>query len=136
MSECTASKRLSIEDAPDLLSVAQVAQVLGVGEGSVRESMAAMELPRVKIGGTLKCPKHLLQGYLCGLDWRDPAVQRQLAEAAVRPAGAMAASAPAAGLPDLSQLTPEQARIVGAVLATVLPLVAALAPAPQVRGLR
>ena len=51
---------MTLDDAPDFLTVEEVAQMLRLGRSAAYEAVARGELPAVRFGRRLRVPRHAL----------------------------------------------------------------------------
>lgn len=60
------SERLTLTNAPDVLTVEQVAELLRISRGSAYEGVRTGEIPALRVGRTIRVPKYRLQELLGG----------------------------------------------------------------------
>jgi excisionase family DNA binding protein len=57
---------VKLADAPDVLTVEQVAEILSVGRGTAYEAVRAGQIPCVRVGRCIRIPRHALEQMLAG----------------------------------------------------------------------
>jgi len=58
--------RMTLAEAPDVLTVEQTAALLAVGRGTAYEAVRTGEIPSVRIGRCIRVPRHALEELLNG----------------------------------------------------------------------
>lgn len=62
---------MRLEDAPDALTVEQTASVLSISRGSAYLAVRSGEIPSVRLGRSIRVPRHALERLLDGGDRRE-----------------------------------------------------------------
>ncbi len=55
---------MKLSDAPDLLTVPEVAKLLRIGKNQAYEAVKRGDIPSIKIGKTIRIPKHHIANWL------------------------------------------------------------------------
>jgi excisionase family DNA binding protein len=64
---------MRLAEAPDVLTVEQTAEVLGVGRGTAYEAVRQGQIPSLRLGRCIRIPRRALEALLSNSNDNDPA---------------------------------------------------------------